>query len=139
MGKWNDQLKRILETTERNKQRVEELEARCGEMVTAAQAFIGTHAKGAGKLSKGWAEVMDAAEESARAVAELSVCEDEYEAAKKAKDKNQMKEADDKMKPLIKTFESAKKTHIGALDELTKTTQDLNGALEALAAASAAS
>jgi hypothetical protein len=137
MGKWDDLHQRILETTENNKQVIEEFEARCAKVVNAAQAFIGAHAKGAGKLSKGLAEAIDAAEDSGKAVADLSGYEKEYEAAKKAKDKNKMKELDDKMKPLIKTFEAAKKKHIGILDELRKTRDEIKVTIEALCSASA--
>ena len=137
MGKWEDLHKRILEGANNSKRITEECEARCGKVVSAALAFIGAHAKGAGKLSKGLAELLDAAEESGQVVKELSVCEGEYEVAKKAKDENKMKELDDKMKPLINTFEAAKKRHISALDELKKSRDELNGSIDALCSASA--
>jgi hypothetical protein len=137
MGKWDSLLKRILETTENNKKKIEAFDTRCGTLLTAAQTFIGAHAKGAGKMSKSLAEVQDAAEESGQVVKELSVCEGEYEVAKKAKDENKMKELDDKMKPLINTFEAAKKRHISALDELKKSRDELNGSIDALCSASA--
>jgi hypothetical protein len=70
-------------------------------------------------------------------VKELSVCENEYEAAKKAKDENKMKALDDKMKPLINTFEAAKKRHISALDELKKSREELFASIDALGAAAA--
>jgi CHAD domain-containing protein len=137
MGKWESLLKRISETTENNKKKIEAFETRCGTLLTAAQTFIGAHAKGASKLSKSLAELQDAAEESGQVVKELSVCENEYEAAKKAKDENKMKELDDKMKPLINTFEAAKKRHISALDELKKSREELFESVDALGAAAA--
>jgi hypothetical protein len=137
MGKWADLHKRILEGVNNSKRFTEECEARCGKVVSAALAFMGAHAKGTGKLSKGLAEMLDAAEESGQVVKELSVCEDEYEAAKKAKDKNKMKELDGKMKPLISTFEAAKKRHISALDELKQSRDELFASIDALGAASA--
>jgi hypothetical protein len=137
MGKWEDLHKRILEGANNSKRITEECEARCGKVVSAALAFIGAHAKGAGKLSKGLAELLDAAEESGQVVKELSVCEDEYEAAKNDKDKNKMKELDGKMKPLIKKFETAKKRHIGTIEDLEKTTNEIKASIEALGAASA--
>jgi CHAD domain-containing protein len=138
MGKkWEGLLKSISETTENNKKKIDAFDTRCGTLLTAAQAFIVDHAKGASKLSKSLAELQDAAEESGQVVKELSVCEDEYEAAKKAKDENKMKELDDKMKPLINTFEVAKKRHISALDELKKSRDELFASIAALGAASA--
>jgi hypothetical protein len=137
MGKWDDKLQQILEVSKVNVQLNEKFDARCGKLVTAAQAFIGAHAKGAGKLSKNLAEMMDSAEEAGRAVAELSVYEDEYEAAKKAKEKDKMKELDDKMKPLIKSFEAAQKKHNSAKDELIKTRDEIKGTIDVVGAAAA--
>jgi hypothetical protein len=81
--------------------------------------------------------MMDAEEECARAAGELSVYEEEYEAAKKAKDKDQMKQLENKMKPLIQTFETNKKEHNTVLAEFQKNRQELDGLLAALNGATA--
>jgi hypothetical protein len=46
-----------------------------------------------------------------------------------------MQELDGKMKPLINTFEAAKKRHISALDELKKSREELFSSIDALGAA----
>jgi hypothetical protein len=137
MNKWDEKLKQIVEASKVNVQLNEKFDARCGKLITAAQAFIGAHAKGAGKLAKCMSEMMDSAEEAGKAVAELSVYEDDYEAAKKDKDKDKMKELDEKIKALAKSFEASQKKHNSAKDELIKTRDEIKGTIDALGAAAA--
>jgi hypothetical protein len=118
-----------------NKQMMDEHEAQWQQVLAAAQAFISAHGKSASKVARSYSDLSDAEEEGARAVGELAAYEEEYEAAKKAKDKDQMKQLDDKMKPLIKSWESAKKKHQAAGDEMRKLGAEVESAVEALRAA----
>jgi hypothetical protein len=135
MGKWSEKLEEVVALSAENKKMMDESKAKWQTVLSAAQAFIGVHGKGAAKVAKSYAELMDAEEAGARAVAELSVYEEEYDAAKKAKDKDQMKELDDKMKPLIKSWEDAKKKHRAAGDEMRKQGAEIDSSIGALTAA----
>lgn len=135
MGKWEDKLQKILKLSAENKQMNDEYEARWQQVVSAAQAFMTTHARLSIKVKKSYADLMDAEEKGGVAVAELSVYEDDYEAAKKAKDKDQMDQLDKKMKPLIKSWDDAVKRHQSAGEEMKKSGLEIESAREALGAA----
>ena len=112
MERWEVKLEKVLKLSAENKQMMDESEAKWQQVLNAAQAFIGAHGKGAAKVAKSYSALTDAEEQAGRAVAELSVYEEEYDSAKKSKDKDKMKELDEKMKPLIKSWEDAKKKHL---------------------------
>jgi hypothetical protein len=135
MGKWDDKLKDVVKLSAENKQMMDEAEVHWQQVLSAAQAFISAHGKGAAKVAKSYSQLMDVEEEGGRAVAELSVYEEEYEAAKKAKDKDQMKQLDDKMKPLIKSWEGAVKKHQSAGDDMRKQGAEIGSSIDALRAA----
>jgi hypothetical protein len=135
MGKWDSKLQEILKLSAENKQMMDEFEAKWQQVLSAAQAFIGAHGKGAAKVAKSYSALTDAEEQGGRAVAELSVYEEDYESAKKSKEKDKMKELDEKMKPLIKSFEDAKKKHLAAGDEMRKQGAEIESSIAALSAA----
>jgi hypothetical protein len=135
MGKWEDKLQKILQLSADNKKMNDEYEARWQKTFSAAQAFMTTHARLSVKVKKSYSDLMDAEEKGGVAVAELSVYEEEYDVAKKAKDKDQMDQLDKKMKPLIKSWDDAVKKHASAAEEMKKTGEEIESAREALAAA----
>jgi hypothetical protein len=135
MGKWESKLQELLKISADNKQMMDEFNAKWQQVLAAAQAFISAHGKVSPKVAKSYSQLTDAEEQGCRAVAELSVYEEEYEAAKKARDKDQMKALDEKMKPLIKSWEDAKKKHQASGDEMRKQGTEIESSIEALTAA----
>jgi hypothetical protein len=128
-GKWESEMERVVKISQDAKKLGDDSMQKYQQAFDAAQGFMSGHAKSAPKLTKALSEMMDAEEECARAAGELSVYEEEYEAAKKAKDKDQMKQLENKMKPLIQTFETNKKEHNTVLAEFQKNRQELDGLL----------
>jgi len=135
MGKWESELKKVLKQSEEDAKAFEEWTAHYEQVVAAAQAYIGGYAKIAPKLGKTIAALMDTAETCGRAAAELSVYEDDYEEAKKNKDKDAMKTIEAKMKPLIEAFDQGKEANRNAAKEGIVQGQEVNGLLETLSGA----
>ena len=80
---------------------------------------------------------MDQLEESSRATAELSVYEDDLEAAKKSKDKAKVKKLEKKMAPLIKTVENGTKNGQTLLNDYWKEKDKLTALGDAVTKANA--
>src|SRR5687767_5798535 len=132
MGKWESELQRLTERSAENKKAIDDMLAYWEKAVDAAQAFVSAHAKGATKLAKASSELLDAEEDCAKYAVELMDYEEKLEAAKKSKDKDEMKSLEDKMKPLIKNFENGRKEHKTAADEGMKIATDVNAVRDAL-------
>ena len=135
MGKWQKELDKVLKISESDAKAFEERTSYYEAVIAAAQGFISGYAKTAPKLGKSISALMDTAEECGRAAAELSVYEDDYEEAKRAKDKGRMKESEQKMSPLVKAFESGKKQNRTAAQEGNKEGHELDKLLGALSGA----
>ena len=135
MGKWESEFQRTVERSAENKKAIDDTLKYWEKVVDAAQAFVSAHSKGASKLTKASADILDAEEACAKYAAELMDLEEKLEAAKKAKNKDEMKSIEDKMKPLIKNFENGRKEMKAAVDEGMKVGTDVNGLRDALKAA----
>jgi hypothetical protein len=105
MGKWDSTLEKVTAYSEECKKTIDEETARSQQVLEAANSFASGHGKAATKLARMALAVRDETESCASVVAELAVHEEEYERAKKAKNKERMKELEAKMKALEKTFE----------------------------------
>jgi Zn-dependent M32 family carboxypeptidase len=132
MGKWDSELNKVLKVSEQDAKAFEEWKAHYEQVLDAAQAFVGGYAKFAPKFAKTVATLMETAEQCGRAAAELSIYEDDYEEAKKNKDKDEMKKIEAKMKPLIETFDRGKEANRNAANEGNKEGDGMNSLLEAL-------
>jgi hypothetical protein len=135
MGKWESELQRVTERSAENKKAIDDMLAYWEKVVDAAQAFVSAHSKGASKLTKASSNMLDAEEHCALASAQLVEYEEKLEAAKKAKDKDEIKNLEDEMKPHIKNFENGRKEHKTAVDEGMKVGTDVNALRDALRAA----
>ena len=132
MGKWQGELNKILSQSQKDAKSFNEETAKFEKMVAAAGALSSAYSKFAPKIGKSIAALMETAEECGRAAAELSVYEDDYDKAKKKKDKDGMKKAEAKMKPLIKSFENGKKGNRKAAQDGNKDYHDFLKSVEAL-------
>ena len=132
MGKWESELNKVLKISEQDAKSFKEWTTHYQQVVDAAQAFISGYTKSGPKLGENMAALMDTAEECGRAAAELSVYEDDYEAAKKKKDKVEMNKVEAKMKPLIKAFDQGKQANRDAAKEGNKEARGINSLLETL-------
>lgn len=132
MGKWESELNKILKVSEKDAKAFEEWKAHYEQVVDAAQAFISGYARFAPKFGKSAAALMETAEDCGRAAAELSVYEDDYEEAKKNKDKDGMKKIEAKMKPLIDAFDRSKEANRNAAKEANKEGEGMNSLLKTL-------
>ena len=128
-------MQRTVERSAENKKAIDDMLKYWEKVVDAAQAFVSAHSKGASKLTKASSDILDAEEDCAKYAAELMDYEEKIEAAKKAKNKDEMKQIEDKMKPLIKNFENGRKEMKTAVDEGMKVGTDVNGLRDALKAA----
>jgi chromosome segregation ATPase len=135
MGKWQAELDRLVERSAENKKAIDDMLSHWEKVVDAAQAFVSAHSKGASKLTKASSDLLDAEEDCGLAAAELVEYEEKLETAKKAKDKDEMKDLEDKMKPLVKNFENGRKEHATAVEEGMKVGKDVNALKDALKAA----
>lgn len=135
MGKWQKELDQVLKQSEKNKKILEESAAYYQKVVESAQTFTAAYTKAAPQFGKTLATLLDLAEECARAAGELTVLEDELEAAQKSNDKSAVKKIEAKMKPFIATFESVKKEGLKVAEETNKADDDLMKLVEAVKAA----
>jgi chromosome segregation ATPase len=135
MGKWQAEFDRLLERSAENKKAIDDTLKYWEKVVDAAQAFVSAHSKGASKLTKVNSDLLDAEEDCAEQSAQLVELEEKLEAAKKAKNKDETKELEDKMKPHIKNFENGRKEHKTAADEGMKIGKEVNDLRDALKAA----
>jgi hypothetical protein len=125
MGSWQKELDRLLAQSEHNKKWIEKQTAYYQKVVDASQSFVGAYTKAGPQFGKAQSTLLDLAEEAARAVAELTVLEDELEAAKKSGDKAEVKKIEAKMKPLIANYESAKKEGLKLAEDSNKLDDEL--------------
>jgi hypothetical protein len=135
MGKWESTLEKVLKYSADSKKSADDKMGRCQTAVDAAHAFISAHGKSAPKVAKAMSELIDASEDCGRAVAELSVYEDEYEQAKKDKVKAQIKKLEAKMKPLEEAFENGRKEVHKAADDVNKAYDEIMKLVDPLKAA----
>lgn len=132
MGKWQAEFDRLLERSAENKTAIDDTLKYWEKVVDAAQAFVSAHSKGASKLTKVNSDLLDAEEDCAVHSAKLVELEEKLEQAKKDKKKDEMKEIEDEMKPLIKNFENGRKQHKTAVDEGMKIGKEVNDLRDAL-------
>lgn len=133
MGTWQKELDRVLAQSVQNKKFINESTDYYQKVVDAAQGFIGAYTKAGPQFGKLQSTLIDLAEDAALAAGELSVLEDQLEAAEKAGDKSEMKKIQAKMKPLIAKFEDAKKEGLKLAEDGNKTDDELKklvGAVE---------
>jgi hypothetical protein len=133
MGTWQKELDRVLAQSVHNKKFINESTDYYQKVVDAAQDFIGAYTKAGPQFGKMQSTLIDLAEEAALAAGELSVLEDELEAAEKAGDKSEVKKIQAKMKPFIAKFEEAKKEGLKLAEDGNKTDDELKelvGAVE---------
>ncbi len=135
MGKWESELNKVLKMSESDVKAFEEWTTHYQGIVDAAQAFVSGYAKAAPKLGKVNSTLMESAEDCGKAAAELSVYEDEYEEAKKNKNKDEMKQIEAKMKPLIEAFEQSKDRNRTAAKDGNKEGDALNELAAAISGA----
>jgi hypothetical protein len=126
MGKWNDELKKVVVRSAENKKAIDDRLSLYGKAIEAAQAFIGAHAKSAPKLTKALSEMMEAEKDCGEAAAELSVYEEDLEKAKKEDNKAEIKKIEDKMKPLVQKFENGRKEMKSAADDAAKAIAEIS-------------
>jgi hypothetical protein len=113
MGSWQKELDRVLAQSVHNKKFINESTDYYQKVVDAAQDFIGAYTKAGPQFGKMQSTLIDLAEEAALAAGELSVLEDELEAAEKAAKKEGLKLAedgnktDDELKELVGAVEGA--------------------------------
>jgi hypothetical protein len=137
MGQWDKELDRFLKLSQKDKENYEHWTTHYEGIVDSAQAYISGYTKAAPKFAKTLATLMETSEICARAAAELSVYEEEYEAAKKNKDKGEMKKIEGKMKPLIESFENGRKDANAAVAESKKEQERVEKLLDGVRAATA--
>jgi hypothetical protein len=125
MGKWDSILEKIIAYSEESKKTLGEETARYQQVLDAANSFASGHSKAATKVARLALAVRDATESCASVVAELAVHEEEYERAKKAKNKERMKELEAKMKALEKTFENRKGAVYTAVDDSNRALEEI--------------
>ena len=135
MGKWKKELDKVLALSQEDAKALEEVKKEFEGVIDAAQTFINTYTKVAPKMGGSISALMDSAEDCSRAAAELMVYEDDYEKAKKAKDKAEMKTLDGKMKPLAQAFDKGKKENRKASEDVNKNTRQLFKLLDGLSSA----
>jgi septation ring formation regulator EzrA len=135
VGAWQKELERVLAQSEKNKKHIEESTAYYQKVVDAAQAFTSAYTKAAPQFGKTSATLLDLAEEAGHAAGELSVLEDDLEAAKKDNNKAEVKKIEAKMKPLIASFESVKKEGLKVAEDANKMEDNLDELCKGMTAA----
>jgi hypothetical protein len=135
MGTWQKELDRVLAQSEKNKKIIDESLAYFQKVGSAAQAFIGAHAKAAPQFQNALSSLMDLAEKCGRVAADLMVLEDELDAAESAGDKAAAKKFEGKMKPLIASFEATMKEGLKVASDHNKADAELQKTADAVAGA----
>lgn len=137
MGKWQKELDAKLKLYAADRKKYEALKKRYQAVVDACNAFTSGYAKASTEIADLFSQLQDNSDQCGRAVAELSVYEDDLAAAKKSKDKKQEKEIQKKMDPLIKTYEASKKEANKIVEDYNKQLGDLKKLFEAINKANA--
>jgi hypothetical protein len=125
MGKWDSILEKVTAYSEECKKTIDDEMARSQQVLDAANSYAGGHGKAATKVARLALSVRDETESCASVVAELAKHEEEYERAKKAKDKERMKELEAKMKALEKTYEKRRGAVLTAVDDANRALEEI--------------
>jgi outer membrane murein-binding lipoprotein Lpp len=128
MGKWETELVRTAERSAENKKEIDEKMKAAEKAMESAADFVKVYGKAAPKLSKASSEILEAEADCAEHAGELMVLEEQFEKAKKDKDKDGMKTIAAKMKPLITKFEKGRKEMKSAADDAVKAYQEIGKA-----------